>query len=163
MARRFARSHRGERAIASVPKNHGENITLIGALNTKGIVAAMTIEGASDGEVFETYIDKILCKELSSDNIVIMDNLGSHKNEKIKELINQTGAKLLFLPPYSPDLSPIEECWSKIKEYLRSQAKRTYAALYKAITESFNQVSENDAKGWFRQSSKIAQLIRKSL
>jgi len=163
MARRYARARKGERANAAIPKNHGENVTLIGALNKKGIVAAMTINGASDGEIFEIYIKDVLCKELKPGDVVIMDNLSSHKSEIIKTHINSTGSKLLFLPPYSPDLSPIEECWSKIKEFLRSQAKRTYTALYKAISEAFDRVTEMDALGWFKQCGKVAQMIENSL
>lgn len=149
LTRLYGRAPRGERAVGSAPINYGQNVTLIGALGRDGLDALLTIEGATDGEVFRAYTERILCPTLKAGDIVIMDNLGAHKVSGIREAIEGCGAKLLYLPPYSPDLSPIERCWSKIKTALRAKGARTYRALNRAIKRALETITESDALAWF--------------
>jgi transposase len=149
MTRLYGRAPRGERAIGSVPINYGSNITIIGSLGASGLEALMTVDGATDGEVFRVYVRRVLCPSLKRGEIVVMDNLGAHKVSGIREAIESRGAKLIYLPPYSPDLSPIERCWSKIKTVLRSAGARTRQALEVAIKEAISTISESDALAWF--------------
>ncbi len=150
MTRLYGRAVRGERVIDTVPQNYGENITMLATLSLSGIEAPMTINGAVDGIVFKVYVEEVLCPTLSKGDIVIMDNLAAHKVAGIKELIEASGAKLIYLPPYSPDLNPIEKCWSKIKTSLRKAKARTRAELEKALQAALLLVTEADAQGWFR-------------
>lgn len=149
MARPYARAPKGQRVYAAIPVNTGKNLTVLAALSLAGIVEAMTIVGSSDGRVFSTFIEAVCVPVLRSGQTVIMDNLSSHKVEGIQEAIEAVGASLEYLPPYSPDLSPIEECWSKVKTILRAKAARTPAHLDQAITEAFDLITPQDAKGWF--------------
>lgn len=150
MTRAHGRAARGERVVDSVPQNYGENITMLAALSVSGISAPMTINGAVDGDVFKVYVEQVLCPTLAKGDVVVMDNLPAHKVKTILELIESRGARLIYLPPYSPDLNPIEKCWSKIKTYLRAARARTRAALEKALAEALLLVSTKDAIGWFR-------------
>ena len=150
MTRLYGRAARGERVIDNVPQNYGENITMLAALTLSGITAPMTITGAVDGTVFKVYVEQVLCPTLEAGDIVIMDNLPAHKVKGIKEMIRERGARLIYLPAYSPDLNPIEKCWSKIKTYLRRAKARTRAELEKALAEALLSVSSKDAIGWFK-------------
>ena len=150
MTRLYGRANRGERVIDSVPQNYGENITMLAALTVSGIVAPMTINGAVDGAVFTAYVEQVLAPTVLAGDVVVMDNLPAHKVKNIKELIERRGAQLIYLPPYSPDLNPIEKCWSKIKTYLRRAKARTRAELEKALAEALLLVSSKDAIGWFK-------------
>jgi len=132
-----------------VPKNYGENMTMIGALSISGLDAVMTIEGATTGDVFRIYVERVLCPTLQKGDIVVMDNLGAHKVVGIEEAIAACGAKLIYLPPYSPDFSPIEKCWSKIKTALRAIGARTRRALARAIRKALGNITESDALAWF--------------
>jgi len=149
MARLYARSPKGQRAYASAPVNPGKHITVLGALSLEGMVEAMTREGSSDGQVFSTCIQEVCVPALRPGQTVIMDHLSSHKVDGIQQAIEAAGAHLEYLPSYSPDLSPIEECWSKLKTILRAKAARTYARLDQAITEAFAMMTPQDARGWF--------------
>lgn len=149
MTRLYGRAPRGERAVGSVPINYGENLTIIGAIGTGGLDALMTVDGATDGDVFRVYVGEVLCPTLRPGDIVVMDNLGAHKASGIREAIEGKGAKLLYLPPYSPDLSPIERCWSKIKAALRAKGARTRRALERAIRQAISTITESDALAWF--------------
>ena len=149
MTRLYGRAPRGERAVGSTPINYGSNITIIGALGVGGLDALMTVEGATDGEVFRAYVERALCPSLRPGEVVVMDNLGAHKVSGIREAIESRGARLIYLPPYSPDLSPIERCWSKIKTALRAAGARTRRALERAIKQAIATVSESDALAWF--------------
>ncbi len=149
MARLFARSKRGERAFGSVPDKRGKNVTLIGALSLEGVIAAMTVEMATTGEVFKAYLEQVLVPVLRAGQVVVMDNLSAHKVDGVRSLIESAGAKLMYLPPYSPDFNPIEMCWSKVKAMLRRIAARTTEALDAAITEALAAVTAEDARGWF--------------
>lgn len=150
MTRLYGRAARGERVIDSVPQNYGENITMLATLSLSGIEAPMTINGAVDGTVFKVYVEQVLCPSLETGDVVVMDNLPAHKVKGIKQLIEQRGAELIYLPPYSPDLNPIEKCWSKIKTFLRQAKARTRAELEKALTEALQLISREDAGGWFK-------------
>lgn len=149
MTRLYGRAPRGERARGSVPINYGSNLTIIGALGTGGLEAMMTVDGATDGEIFRVYVSEMLCPSLRPGDIVVMDNLRAHKVSGIREAIEGTGAKLIYLPPYSPDLSPIERCWSKIKTALRAIGARTRRALERAIKKALSTITESDALAWF--------------
>ena len=120
---------------------------MLGALSLGGIPAAMTVEGSTDTEVFLTYVQRVLVPTLRPGQVVIMDNLSSHKNARIQTAIESVGATLEYLPPYSSDLSPIEECWSKLTESVRATAARTREALDAAITHAFTLITPHDARG----------------
>ena len=149
MTRLFGRAAPGERVFDSVPQNHGENITMLACLSEAGLCAPMRVEGAVDGSVFLVYVEQVLAPTLSEGDVVIMDNLGAHKVKGVREAIQARGARVIYLPPYSPDLNPIEKCWSKIKTYLRAAKARTRQALEKAFKEALLLVTEKDAQGWF--------------
>jgi transposase len=149
MARHYARAPKGKRVHTSAPVNKGKNVTVLGALSLEGVQAAMTIEGSTDTAVFLTFVQTIVVPTLRPGQIVIMDNLSSHKVNGVKEAIESAQATLEYLPSYSPDLSPIEKCWSKFKEFLRAKAARTRDLLDHAITEALESITPQDAKGWF--------------
>jgi transposase len=150
MTRRFGRAPRGERVIGAVPQNSGANLTTIAALGLHGIEAVMTSEGATDAEVFHAYAEQVLGPTLRPGDIVVLDNLSAHKTTAIREVIAGRGAQLLYLPPYSPDLAPIEQAWSKIKTCLRTAKARTREALELAIRQALTTITAADAHGWFR-------------
>lgn len=150
MTRLKGRSIRGERLHDSCPRNRGSNISVIGALSMDGLIATMSLPGSVNTEVFCTYIEQVLAPQLWIGAYVVMDNLSVHKASRVREIINKAGAELIFLPPYSPDLSPIELCWSKLKQCLRSAKARTTEAINQALSEIVNQhISDDDAVGWF--------------
>ena len=150
MTRLYGRAPRGERVIGSAPQNYGENITMLGALSAAGLEALMTIDGATDGEVFAVFVREVLCPTLTEGDIVVLDNLGAHRSAAARKAVEQRGARLVFLPPYSPDLNPIERCWSKIKTALRAAKARTREALEEAIKQAIATVTESDARAWFK-------------
>lgn len=150
MTRLYGRAPRGTRVIGSVPQNYGQNVTMLGALGAQGLQAVMTVEGATDAEVFRTYVKRVLGPTLRPGDIVVMDNLQAHKAVGIQQALARRGARLLYLPPYSPDLSPIEPCWSKVKTGLRTAKTRTRDALDTAIADVMVTVSLADAWGWFK-------------
>lgn len=149
MSRRYARSLKGTRAYGDRPDGRGKNVTMIGGVSLQGFVAGLTFQGGTDSLAFQTYVTEVLVPNLWKGACVVMDNFSSHKVAGIKEAIEAAGARLVYLPPYSPDFNPIENCWSKVKEYLRSIAARTYETLDQAITEAFNAVTIKDMTGWF--------------
>jgi transposase len=155
MTRLFGRAPRGQRALGSAPQNYGQNVTILGALSYTGLEAVMTIEGATDAEVFRAYVGEVLCPTLRKGDIVIADNLSAHKAAGVQEIIAATGAQLLYLPPYSPDLNPIEQCWSKIKAFLRAAKARTREALDTAVAYALATVTESDARAWFAHSGYV--------
>ena len=150
MTRLKGRAKSGERLYDTCPRNRGSNISLIGALSLDGLIASMSLPGSVNTEVFVTYVREILAPQLWRGAFVIMDNLPVHKAQRIQDIIEKVGAKVVFLPPYSPDLSPIELCWSKLKQCLRTAKARTNTAINQALTEIINQhISRDDALGWF--------------
>ena len=149
LSRLYARAPRGERAYGEAPRNWGKNVTLIASMSTEGIGAAMSVEGATDAYAFETYVQHFLVPSLKAGQVVVMDNLQVHKSRRVEDLIEGAGAKILFLPPYWPDFSPIEEAFSKVKGILRRIGARTREALIEATGWALDAVSRRDAVGWF--------------
>lgn len=149
MTRRYGRAQYGRRVADAVPKNFGPNVTILGALSCNGLDAVMTVEGATDTAVFRAYVEQVLVPTLVADDVVVMDNLSVHKVSGIREAIEATGARLMYLPPYSPDYSPIESCWSKLKAILRKAKARSREALDEALTQAIEHITQSDAKGWF--------------
>jgi transposase len=149
LTRLYARAPKGERAFGHAPRNWGKNVTLICSLGAEGIGAAMSVEGATDGAAFETYVEHFLAPTLKRGQVVVMDNLQVHKMKRVRELVEGSGAEVLFLPPYSPDFSPIEEAFSKVKGILRRVGARTHEGLLEATSEALEAVSRRDARGWF--------------
>src|SRR5512133_1721299 len=149
MTREYARAPRGERAHGSVPRNRGEVTTMLGALDIRGVRAMMTVEGATDGEVFETFLERVLLRKLKPGDIVVLDNVGAHRTADVRRLIEAAGARVLYLPPYSPDLNPIELCWAKLKGILKEFGARTRDALDDAIRRAMDLINGADAAAWF--------------
>ena len=152
MTRHHARAPKGKRAHSYRPHKRGENLTMVGAIALRGIVGAMTFPGGTDTNAFLTYVQQVLVPNLWEGACVVMDNLPAHKVDGVRQLIEAKGARLVYLAPYSPEFSPIENCWSKVKEYLRQVAARTYQALDQAITEAMDSVTNKDIAGWFHHS-----------
>ncbi len=150
MSRLYARALKGERAVGDRPDGRGKNLTLVGAMALRGMVAAMTFFGGCDRYAFQTFVEKILIPNLWTGAVVVMDNFSSHQVAGIRTAIEAAGARLVYLSPYSPDFSPIELGWSKIKEFLRTQAARSYPALDEAITAAINAIAFQDILNWFR-------------
>jgi transposase len=144
------RSPRGERVVGHVPRNRGTLTTMLGALGVEGMRAMMTIQGGTTAEVFEAFVRHCLVPKLKVGDVVVLDNVGAHKPHAILQLIRNAGAHVLFLPPYSPDLNPIENAWSKLKAFLRRAGARTHEALDRAIAAAMDTITPADAAGWFR-------------
>lgn len=149
MTRLRGRCKGGGRLYDSTPHGHWETTTMIAALGLEGPAAPMVIQGATDAAVFRAYVKHVLVPVLRAGQIVVLDNLGSHKNAEVREMIEAAGAMLWFLPPYSPDFNPIEKMWSKVKEFLRSAKARGTEQLYQAVGTALNEVTPQDAQGWF--------------
>jgi transposase len=150
MTRERARARRGVRVLGRVPRNRGQVTTMIGAISARGVVAMMTIEAATTAGVFLAFVVQVLAPELRKGDIVVLDNGGAHKPSIIREAIEAAGATLLFVPPYSPELNPIEMYWAKLKGLLRTAAARSRPALRKAITAAMATVTPQDTGGWVR-------------
>lgn len=150
MANAYGRSEGGDRVKMPLPHDRGPQFSMIGAVSTTKIEAAMYGEWATNGEIFLTFIEKQLAPQLKPKHMVIMDNVKFHQQASIAKAIESTGAKVVFLPPYSPDFSPIENTWSKIKNTLRKLAPRSPREFKKSIRIAFNEVSKNDLVSWFK-------------
>jgi transposase len=150
MTRTRGRAPRGVRVIEKVPHGHWLTTTMISAIRTSGPFAEAIVTGATDSDVFRAYVKDVLAPQLQRGDVVIMDNLQPHKAAGVKEMIEAAGARLLYLPPYSPDYNPIENMWSKVKQHLRSAAARTYDALLKAIADALATITVSDCVGFFR-------------
>jgi transposase len=149
MTRRYGRAPCGERVVGPAPRNHGPNTTLVAALCLDGIPAAMTVAGAMDRLAFEVFVREILVPSLRPGQVVIWDNLSVHKSADAQRWIEARGCQLLWLPPYSPDLAPIEQAFSKLKTALRRAEARSRGALDAAITAALATITAEDARGWF--------------
>ena len=145
----YAWSRRGERAHCAVPRNREKNITLLSSMSVKGMGPSLAVAGANTAAVFEAYVQKVLAPTLRPGQIVVMDNLSAHKGARVRELIEEGGAMLLYLPPYSPELNPIEEAFSKVKHTLRKLSARGKEALIEAIGRALGTVSTEDVRGFF--------------
>jgi transposase len=143
-----ARAPKGKRAFGKAPRNWKENVTLISSISlTGGVGASMSVEGSADGEAFLLYVEHFLCPSLRHGQIVVMDNLQVHKMKKVRELIEEGGCSVVFLPPYSPDFNPIEQAFSKIKGILRKAKARTFEALVEATGQALSEMTREDARG----------------
>ena len=147
--RRYARAEGGQRAPQATPLHGGPNVTLVAALTPTGLQAAMTVSGAVNGDVFAAYLSQVLGPTLEPGDVVVLDNLPAHKVAGLAELVQARGARLLYLPPYSPDFNPIELAFSKLKIWLRTAKARTREALESVIKDAADWISEQDAKNWF--------------
>ena len=140
----------GERAFFEIPRNRGTNTTLLSSLRLEGgIGPSMAVEGATTKEVFETYVEHFLVPALRPGQLVVMDNLGAHRPKRVRELIEGKGCELVYLPPYSPDLNPIEEAFSKVKHILRKIGARGKEALIEAMSRALGAVSTEDVRRYF--------------
>ncbi len=149
MTRLYGRTFGGQRLAAATPHGHWSTTTMISALRFDGSSADMVLDGATDGAAFGAYVAQVLIPTLRPADIVVMDNLAAHKMPAIIAAIEQAGAEVRFLPPYSPDFNPIEKMWSKIKAYLRKVKARTKETLWQMIGEALRTVTAEDALGWF--------------
>ncbi len=141
---------KGERAHCSVPRNRGPNMTLLASMTTEGMGSCMAVVGSTTSAVFEAYVEWVLAPALRPGQVVVMDNLSAHKGERVRELIERRGCELLYLPPYSPDLNPIEEAFSKLKGLLRNVGARTREALVNALAVALDAVSAADVRGFLK-------------
>lgn len=149
MTRLFGWAPRGERVVETVPQNYGPHVTMIGTLSLQGLDPVMMGEGATAGDVFRAYIEQGLGPIWVAGDVVIMDNVSAHKVAGIREAIEGRGAQVPYLPPYAPDLSPSELCWSKGKTALRKAKARTREALESALAQVMSTVTARDARNWF--------------
>jgi transposase len=150
MTRLRARSIGGGRIHEATPGGHWKIMTILGAMSMRGMIATMTIEEATDADIFLAYVEQVLCPKLKPGDVVVMDNLSSHKVSGVRQLIENAGAEVLYLPPYSPDLNPIEKAWAKLKQLLRSAAARSKEALELAIASALKLITSQNATAWFR-------------
>jgi transposase len=149
MTRRYGRTFDGGRLVDATPHGHWSTTTMISAVRLTGQTSAMVIEGATDAAVFLAYVEQVLRPSLQPGDLVILDNLSSHKTAEVLVALEASGAEVWFLPPYSPDLNPIEKMWSKVKAYLRKVEARTKETLLEAIAAALETVTASDALGWF--------------
>lgn len=146
----YAWAKKGQRALCSVPRLfQGKNTTVLSSMSVRGMGPSLTVEGATTSAVFEAYVDQVLAPTLRKGQVVVMDNLSAHKGERIRELIEERGCELIYLPSYSPDFNPIEEAFSKIKGLVRKAEARTKEALLEAIGWALSAVTTDDARGFF--------------
>jgi len=150
MTRLRGRAPRGERLVAKTPHGHWKTTTLIAALGVEGVRCSTLVDGAIEADVFEAFVEQVLVPELRAGDLIVMDNLSSHKRARTRELIESAGAQLLYLPPYSPDLNPIEMIFAKVKQSLRSLAFRSGDALWRAMQSVLERVTASDAANCFR-------------
>ena len=145
----YAWSRRGERAHAKAPRNWGKNVTLLASITREGLGPCLAVEGSTTREVFEAYLERVLAPSLRPGQVVVLDNLSAHKGGRVKELVEVAGCEIVYLPPYSPDLNPIEQAFSKVKGLLRRAEARTRGALVEAMGRALDAVSARDARGFF--------------
>jgi transposase len=150
MTRLYARGLGGARIHEAAPQGHWKILTILGAMSLRGMIATMTIEEATDADIFLAYLEQVLCPALKPGDVVVMDNLSAHKVDQVRQQIEAEGAELLYLPPYSPDLNPIEKAWAKLKQMLRTAMAPTKEALQQAITELLPLITKENAEAWFR-------------
>jgi transposase len=145
------RAPRGERVYDSAPRNYGEQTSIVGALSFgRGLLATMTLTGAVDTPAFDAYLERVLGPRLRRGDVVVLDNLNVHKASQVERVAAARGARVIWLPPYSPDFSPIEQCWSKIKTLLRAAKARTREELEKALAGATRLITKSDIRGWFK-------------
>ena len=153
MARRYGRSPCGQRASAKVPFGHWKRLSVLSALGIEGVLATMSVEAATDGDTFAAYLEQVLLpvlRQRKPDAVLVMDNLRPHKTPEVQAVLDGSGFPYRYLPSYSPDLSPIEPAWAKVKAYLRRVAVRTVEALQQALAPALDSITAQDAAGFFR-------------
>lgn len=150
MTRLYGRCLGGRRIHEATPGGHWKILTILSAMSLRGLIATMTIEEPTDSDIFLAYVEQVLCPALHPGDVVVMDNLSSHKVAGVRTLIEERGAELLYLPPYSPDLNPIEKAWAKLKQLLRSAKPRSQQELDRAISDLLPSITPEDAQAWFR-------------
>lgn len=150
LTRRYARAMGGERSAEAVPRNYGASTSMISTIGWRGVEATMTIEGSVDTVVFNAYCEQVLRPTLKVGDVIGLDNLGAHRASRIEEIAFRRGARVIWLPPYSPDFSPIELMWSKVKTYLKKVKARTQIELEKAIVAALQTITVSDCLNWFR-------------
>jgi transposase len=153
MARRYGRSPRGQRAYAKVPFGHWKRLSVLSALGLEGVLATMSVADATDGATFTAYLEQVLLpvlRERKPDAVLVMDNLRPHKTPEVQAVLDGSGFPYRYLPSYSPDLSPIEPGWAKVKSYLRRVAARTVETLQQALAPALDSITAQDAAGFFR-------------
>ena len=155
MTRLYGRSEKGQRCHDKAPDGRWKTVTMLSAIRFNGETESVLFEGAVDGAMFEAYIEQILGPSLRPGDIVIMDNLASHKSQVAQAFVESRSASYLFLPAYSPDFNPIEQMWSKVKQILRSLQARTPEELFDAVAKALSMITEDDAQGWFTSSGYI--------
>lgn len=155
LTRNYGRARQGKRAVGAVPKNYGQSVTLIGALTRDGILGSFCFLGSTDTEAMRVFVRAVLLPMLKSGDVVIWDNLAVHKTRAVLSEFERAEIEVLFLPPYSPDLNPIEMCWSKLKTYLKAKAARNYEALYQAISAALLTITANDSVNWLRHCNYV--------
>ncbi|GHO63909.1 hypothetical protein KSC_028010 [Ktedonobacter sp. SOSP1-52] len=153
----YARAPKGVRAVGNVPRNYGTNTTLIASLSLQGMGEAFILDGAEDACAFEVDIEQVLAPSLHDGQTVVMDNLSTHQGRYVRQAIEARGCRLLYLPSYSPDLSPIGQAFSKLKTCLRRRGARTREALYQAIAQALEVITAQDARGWFTHCGYLAR------
>ena len=156
MTRTHGRCKSGQRLVDKTPSGRWQSITMISSINSRGENQCMVVEGATTRDVFIKYLHEVLSSSLKPGDIVIMDNLSSHKGPEVKEIIEARGASIKYLPPYSPELNPIEMMWSKVKNFLKKAKARTKENLYQKIGEALDNVTMTDALGWFKHCGYIS-------
>ena len=149
MARRYGWAPRGERLRLGIPHGHWKTTTFVAGLTLRGMVSPFVLDGPINRDAFETYIERVLVRSLRPDDIVIMDNLSSHKGRRVRDLIEAAGANLLYLPPYSPDFNPIENAFAKLKALLRKAAERTVESLWAAIGRLIDTFTPQECANYF--------------
>jgi len=149
MTRRYGRGLGGKRVPDATP-GRWRTLTLLGAISPTGWVATMTIESPTDGDVFLAYLEQVLCPQLQPGQVVVMDNLSAHKVDGVRQLIESTGARLRYLPPYSPDFNPIELCWAQLKQHLRAIKARSVPALEAALSPALSMVISSQTAAYYR-------------
>lgn len=159
----YGRAYGSERATITAPYHRGNYMTILGAISLDGIKAVTYTEGAGNASIFAYFIENFLCPTLHPKNVVVMDNVAFHKSERIKSVIENTGAKLIYSPPYSPEFNPIEEMWSKVKSRLRKISARTKETFKKGIKEALLSITNSDLFGWFNHAGYIDQDFRNML
>ncbi len=150
LTRLFGRAAPGERVREAVPKNYGQSTSVVSLIGSGGVEATMLIEGAVDTLAFDAFGENFARPCLKAGDVLVLDNLGAHRASRIEQIAESCGAKVIWLPPYSPDFSPIEQMWSKLKTYLRKVKARTSEELDRAVAEGLKLITENDCRGWFK-------------
>jgi transposase len=163
MTRRYGRAPRGDRLVDYVPHGHWKTTTFVAGLRASGLAAPLVIDGAMNGDLFVAYVEQVLVPELRAGDVVVMDNLSSHKRARVRETIEAAGCTLLYLPPYSPDLNPIEQAFAKLKALLRKAKERTVEGLWKFLGNALDLFEPEECRNYIRHSGYTATLTSKTL